>query len=73
VLTRSAALSLRRLQAGRVGPTIKTQRRFGLTGFFEHGLLLGAGRQERSLLARIFREGDEAILQGMNLLDALPG
>lgn len=60
--TRNAALSLRRLQAGRVGPIAEAQRRFGLTRFFEHGLLLGARRQERSLVARILREGDEAIL-----------
>ena len=54
--------SLRRLQAGRVGPIVETQRSFRLARFFEHGLLLGAGRQERSLLARILRERDEAIL-----------
>jgi hypothetical protein len=53
---------LRRLQTGRVGPIVETQRSFGLTRFFKHGLLLGAGRQKRSPLARFLGERGEAIL-----------
>src|ERR1700733_14384896 len=54
--------SLRRLQAGRVGPIVETQRSFGLTRFFEHGVFLGARRQKRSLLACVLRKRGEAIL-----------
>jgi len=58
----NAALSLRRLQCGRVDPTAEAQRSFGPTCFFKHGLLLGARRQKLRPLSRVFRERGEAIL-----------